>query len=179
MKCLRHPNILKHGPSFLGGFWLSFLELTQLGTAWLPVVDACILRSAATWTGNVNKASLAMDLLVPKECTGPGLTATCHCTAAQPPNPSGACLGKIVPGPEWDRIASEAARTIPGRENGGNCDIKNLTRGSKVPCDAVVLECNPFWFFGSICRSQSARSDSVHQLHSSCHQKNAFGLPPT
>jgi formamidase len=30
---------------------------------------------------------------------------------------------------EWDRIANEAARTIPGRENGGNCDIKNLSRG--------------------------------------------------
>lgn len=26
----------------------------------------------------------------------------------------------------------EAARTIPGRENGGNCDIKNLSRGSKI-----------------------------------------------
>ena len=23
---------------------------------------------------------------------------------------------------------------MPGRENGGNCDIKNLTRGSKVGC---------------------------------------------
>lgn len=33
---------------------------------------------------------------------------------------------------EWERIAAEAARTIPGRENGGNCDIKNLSRGSKV-----------------------------------------------
>jgi len=29
----------------------------------------------------------------------------------------------------WDKIASEAARTVPGRENGGNCDIKNLSRG--------------------------------------------------
>lgn len=24
----------------------------------------------------------------------------------------------------WDKIAGEAARTVPGRENGGNCDIK-------------------------------------------------------
>lgn len=32
----------------------------------------------------------------------------------------------------WDRIAAEACRTIPGRENGGNCDIKNLSRGCKV-----------------------------------------------
>lgn len=31
------------------------------------------------------------------------------------------------------KINEEAARTIPGRpEHGGNCDIKNLSRGSKV-----------------------------------------------
>ena len=27
----------------------------------------------------------------------------------------------------WLKIASEAARTVPGRENGGNCDIKVRT----------------------------------------------------
>mmetsp|Transcript_199 Transcript_199/g.274 ORF Transcript_199/g.274 Transcript_199/m.274 type:complete len:267 (-) Transcript_199:213-1013(-) len=32
----------------------------------------------------------------------------------------------------WDKIASEGARTVPGRENGGNCDIKNLSRGCAV-----------------------------------------------
>jgi len=32
----------------------------------------------------------------------------------------------------WDKVASEAARTVPGRENGGNCDIKNLSRGCTV-----------------------------------------------
>ena len=32
----------------------------------------------------------------------------------------------------WDRVAAEAARTVPGRENGGNCDIKNLSRGCAV-----------------------------------------------
>jgi formamidase len=31
------------------------------------------------------------------------------------------------------KVAKEGARTIPGRpEHGGNCDIKNLSRGSKV-----------------------------------------------
>lgn len=45
----------------------------------------------------------------------------------------GAVLGMVKKGTsEWERIAAEAARTIPGRENGGNCDIKNLSRGSKV-----------------------------------------------
>jgi formamidase len=34
--------------------------------------------------------------------------------------------------PDFERIAAEAARTIPGRENGGNCDIKNLSKGCKV-----------------------------------------------
>ncbi|KAK6923975.1 Acetamidase/Formamidase [Dillenia turbinata] len=49
------------------------------------------------------------------------------------PSTKGCQLGKIQKdNPEWERIASEAARTIPGRENGGNCDIKNLSRGSKI-----------------------------------------------
>lgn len=31
------------------------------------------------------------------------------------------------------KIGKEGARTVPGRpEHGGNCDIKNLSRGSKV-----------------------------------------------
>lgn len=29
-------------------------------------------------------------------------------------------------------VAQQGARTVPGRENGGNCDIKNLTRGSRA-----------------------------------------------
>ena len=33
---------------------------------------------------------------------------------------------------KWDKVAKEAARTVPGRENGGNCDIKNLSRGCTV-----------------------------------------------
>ncbi|KAI5000566.1 hypothetical protein ZWY2020_005155 [Hordeum vulgare] len=49
------------------------------------------------------------------------------------PTSDNCLLGKIQEGTaEWQKIANEAARTIPGRENGGNCDIKNLSRGSKV-----------------------------------------------
>ena len=33
---------------------------------------------------------------------------------------------------EAAEAAKEAARTVLPREHGGNCDIKNLTRGSKV-----------------------------------------------
>jgi formamidase len=50
---------------------------------------------------------------------------------ALPPEPSDAVLGTLA-GPEFDRIAAEAARTAPPRENGGNQDIKNLTKGSRV-----------------------------------------------
>ena len=52
---------------------------------------------------------------------------------ALPPEPKNAILGNLKPGTgEYDRIAKEAARTIPPRENGGNRDIKNLTRGARA-----------------------------------------------
>ncbi|WP_213454834.1 formamidase [Rhizomonospora bruguierae] len=48
-----------------------------------------------------------------------------------PPEPRDAVLGSLT-GAEFDRVAAEAARTAPPRENGGNQDIKNLTKGSRV-----------------------------------------------
>ena len=54
------------------------------------------------------------------------------------PMPQGAMLGELghfssMQGDEgWAKVAKEAARTVPGRENGGNCDIKNLSRGCTV-----------------------------------------------
>ncbi|MFI0421040.1 formamidase [Spongiactinospora sp. 9N601] len=48
-----------------------------------------------------------------------------------PPEPQDAILGS-VPASDFDRIAGEAARTAPPRENGGNQDIKNLTQGSRI-----------------------------------------------
>ncbi|MET8146399.1 formamidase [Sphaerisporangium sp. NPDC005288] len=50
---------------------------------------------------------------------------------ALPPEPRDAVLGS-VPRSDFVRIAAEAARTAPPRENGGNQDIKNLTKGSRV-----------------------------------------------
>ena len=50
---------------------------------------------------------------------------------ALPPNPDSAILGKLKGG-DFDRVASEAARTAPPRENGGNQDIKNFTKGTRV-----------------------------------------------
>ncbi|MEE2732937.1 MAG: formamidase [Pseudomonadota bacterium] len=40
-------------------------------------------------------------------------------------------MGKMT-GAEKDAAAAEGARTVPPREHGGNCDIKDLSRGSKV-----------------------------------------------
>jgi formamidase len=39
---------------------------------------------------------------------------------------------KMFEDENWMAVAKEAARTVPGRENGGNCDIKNLSRGCTV-----------------------------------------------
>ncbi len=50
---------------------------------------------------------------------------------ALPPEPDSAILGGVPVG-EFSRVSSEAARTAPPRENGGNQDIKNLTKGSRV-----------------------------------------------
>ena len=50
---------------------------------------------------------------------------------ALPPEPQDAILGGLV-GEAFARAAAEAARTAPPRENGGNQDIKNLTKGSRV-----------------------------------------------
>ncbi|RID77201.1 hypothetical protein BRARA_A00129 [Brassica rapa] len=59
------------------------------------------------------------------------------------PIAKGCLLGNMEEGtPEWERIAKEAARTIPGRENGGNCDIKNLSRGSKIYLPVFVEGAN-------------------------------------
>src|SRR5574343_300327 len=57
----------------------------------------------------------------PKRVPGlanPPFAATAHCGKAQ---------GEVA-----KKIATEGARTVPPREHGGNCDIKDLSRGSKV-----------------------------------------------
>ena len=50
---------------------------------------------------------------------------------ALPPLPDSAILGSLT-GAEFERVAAEAARTAPPRENGGNQDIKNFTKGTRV-----------------------------------------------
>jgi formamidase len=50
---------------------------------------------------------------------------------AAPPSAATAHMGKMT-GVARDKAAAEGARTVPPREHGGNCDIKDLSRGSKV-----------------------------------------------
>lgn len=76
----------------------------------------------------------------------------CSILATRPlaclPNPTGALLGTLghfkdkTKHADWARIAGEAARTMPGRENGGNCDIKNLSRGCSVYFPVFVKGAN-------------------------------------
>merc|ERR1719201_875894 len=84
---------------------------------------------------NSREKALVAEEGTPKEKTlcGVLLTRPLACL----PLPTGAMLGKLghfkgKKGANWDKIAGEAARTVPGRENGGNCDIKNLSRGCAV-----------------------------------------------
>jgi len=60
---------------------------------------------------------------------------------ALPPEPQDAILGSLT-GADFDRVAAEAARTAPPRENGGNQDIKNFTVGSRVFYPVYVTGAN-------------------------------------
>lgn len=61
---------------------------------------------------------------------------------ALPPEPKGAYVGQDLPDEVREKIAKEGARTIPGREHGGNCDIKNLSRGSRCYFPVFVKGAN-------------------------------------
>ncbi|SMH63064.1 formamidase [Azospirillum lipoferum] len=50
---------------------------------------------------------------------------------ANPPYAPTAHMGRLK-GDARDKAAAEGARTVPPREHGGNCDIKDLSRGSKI-----------------------------------------------
>jgi len=59
-------------------------------------------------------------------------TTTLTRQVAVPPTPENVHAGS-APQDVQEKVGKEGARTIPGRpEHGGNCDIKNLSRGSKV-----------------------------------------------
>jgi formamidase len=52
---------------------------------------------------------------------------------ALPPNESDVLAGTLTSGSsEFNAVARDGARTVPARENGGNHDIKNFSRGTRV-----------------------------------------------
>ncbi|KAK9452005.1 Acetamidase/Formamidase [Limtongia smithiae] len=51
---------------------------------------------------------------------------------ARLPQEKGTYAGSSIEPEAYAKVAKEGARTIPPREHGGNCDIKNLSRGSKA-----------------------------------------------
>uniref|UniRef100_A0A8H7XN97 Formamidase n=1 Tax=Psilocybe cubensis TaxID=181762 RepID=A0A8H7XN97_PSICU len=61
---------------------------------------------------------------------------------ALPPEPKGAYVGQELEDSVREKIYKEGARTIPGREHGGNCDIKNLSRGSRCYFPVFVKGAN-------------------------------------
>jgi formamidase len=81
----------------------------------------------ATW----NKRETELQNSQPDVRTyGTGLAGDVPVLAALP-NPTNAILGTL-PKSDFERVAAEGARTVPPREHGGNCDIKNLSRGTKI-----------------------------------------------
>ncbi|WP_421656429.1 formamidase [Leptothermofonsia sp. ETS-13] len=81
----------------------------------------------ATW----NKRESELVATAPDLRTyGAGLSGDKPVLAALP-NPTNAILGTL-PKSEYERVAAEAARTVPPREHGGNCDIKNLSKGTRI-----------------------------------------------
>jgi formamidase len=60
---------------------------------------------------------------------------------ASPPDPNGALVGALT-GPHAERVLREGARSVPPREQGGNCDIKNLSRGSRLYLPVFVKGAN-------------------------------------
>ena len=89
---------------------------------------------------------------------------------ALPPEPRNAVLSSLRPGtPEYERVAREAARTIPPRENGGNRDIKNLTRGSRALLPVHVKGAKLRW---GTCTSARATGRSPSAAPSRCRARS-------
>jgi formamidase len=71
---------------------------------------------------------------------------------ANPPFGGTAHMGKLT-GDAKAKAAAEGARTVPPREHGGNCDIKDLSRGSKIYFPVYVDGAGCRW---AICTSARA-----------------------
>ncbi|KAL1863952.1 hypothetical protein VTK73DRAFT_6292 [Phialemonium thermophilum] len=85
-----------------------------------PGILGCAPSAEVLATWNQREAELiAANRLADRDVALPPLITNTHAGSASPD--------------VAEKVAREGARTIPGRpEHGGNCDIKNLSRGSKV-----------------------------------------------
>src|SRR5690625_5554103 len=81
---------------------------------------------------------------------------------ALPPEPEEAVLGGLAKS-DWDRVGAEAARTAPPRENGGNQDIKNLTKGTRAFYPVFVDGAN--FSIGDLHFSQDRKSTRLNSSH--------------
>ncbi len=75
---------------------------------------------------------------------------------ANPPFGPTAHMGRLT-GEARDKAAAEGARTVPPREHGGNCDIKDLSRGSKIYFPSMWKAAASPW---AICTSARAMARS-------------------
>ncbi|MEY2857675.1 MAG: hypothetical protein RLZZ74_1987 [Cyanobacteriota bacterium] len=82
----------------------------------------------ATWN---NREKTLVDNNPERRTYGAGINMDGMPVLAALPNPQNAMLGTLATS-EFERVAAEAARTVPPREHGGNCDIKNLSKGTKI-----------------------------------------------
>ena len=84
-----------------------------------PGLIGCLPDQKLLETWNAREAALiATNPTRVPPLANPPFAATAHCGTAK--------------GDVKNKIAAEGARTVPPREHGGNCDIKDLSRGSKI-----------------------------------------------
>jgi len=78
-----------------------------------------------------NRREAALVAANPDRVTGDPRSETQDPPLALPPLEKDALLG-MLPADDYPRVAGEAARTVPPRDHGGNVDIKNLSKGTRV-----------------------------------------------
>jgi formamidase len=84
-----------------------------------PGILGCAPSAAVLAEWNRREGELIAANRLDRDVALPPLAQSCHAGGADPDTAA--------------RVGAEGARTVPGRpEHGGNCDIKNLSRGSKV-----------------------------------------------
>jgi formamidase len=95
-----------------------------------PGLIGCAPSQELLMTWNKREKAL-VDKNPERRTYGAGINMDGMPVLAALPNPENAIFGTL-PTSEYDRVAAEAARTVPPREHGGNCDIKNLSKGTKI-----------------------------------------------